>query len=132
MPENMRIQRSIHEPIKNFSSWDEQWKGEDLGIISSWQTGREKAITDIDMATQAKNGELMVLCWRGGLEKPIKSIKFGSLYYLAMWQGLRGEDLDIDTDKEVSFTCTKTGTTVIYTKDLQKFGNDAKDNELNL
>jgi hypothetical protein len=38
-----------------------------------------------------------------------------------MWQGLRGEDLDIDPDQEVSLTCSVTGMIVIFTGDFAKY-----------
>lgn len=42
--------------------------------------------------------------------------KIGSLQYLAAWQGLRGENLEIDTDAEVTVTCSKTGVPVTFTR----------------
>lgn len=119
----MKITRSISEPIKSFSNWDETWKGEDMGLIACWQSGVQKGRTDYDLAARARSGELVALVWKGGSEKFIKKHKFGSLNYLAMWQGLRGENLDIDPNNELTLKCTKTGTTVTYTNDLQKLNN---------
>ncbi|GEM_PF-2731349 len=42
------------------------------------------------MAHRAEEGEFVPLNW-----------KLGTLYYLAHWQGLRGEDLNIDTDARI-------------------------------
>lgn len=119
----MKITRLISDPIKNFSSWEDRWRGEDKGLISSWQTGRQKSLDDDDLACRARAGELVVLVWKGGTDRYLKINKFGSLNYLAMWQGLRGENLDIDIIRGETLTCTKTGTTVIYTDDLQKLSN---------
>jgi hypothetical protein len=40
---------------------------------------------------------------------------------LAQWQGLRGEDLNVDLTEEVEIVCTKTSMKVIYTADATKF-----------
>jgi hypothetical protein len=64
-----------------------------------------------------------MLPWKGGVEKVIqKKRKYGSLYYLAMWQGLRGEDLNIDADEEPELICSVTKMTVVFTNDRAKFG----------
>jgi len=57
--------------------------------------------------------------------------KFGSLNYLATWQGLRGEDLHIDVENEVSVACTRTRVLVTFTPDLAKLdtGSSAADDE---
>ena len=65
-------------------------------------------------------------CWvgKGGVDKKLKiKEKYGSLYYLAQWLGLRGDDLSIDTSKEIELTCTKTGMKIIYTNDSSKYSN---------
>jgi hypothetical protein len=77
---------------------------------------------DPSLAAQAANGQLVVLPWKGGVEKAIKAKqKFGTLYYLAMWQGLRGEDLNLDPAEEVVLNCTKTGMAVVFTGDMAKY-----------
>ena len=43
--------------------------------------------------------------------------KYGTLNYLAQWQGLRGDDLDIEPDQEYELTCSKTGMAVTFTAD---------------
>lgn len=74
-----------------------------------------------ELAANAISGQLVVLPWKGGVEKAIKKKeKFGSLRYLAMWQGLRGEDLNIDTSTEPSLICTLTGMKVVFTSDYEK------------
>ena len=74
------------------------------------------------LAERARNGQLVVLPWKGGVEKAIKSKKkFGTFHYLAMWQGLRGEDLDVDPDREVFIDCSATGMTVTFTSDRDKY-----------
>jgi len=118
----MRIQRSITHPIRQNLTWEERWHAEDRGLIGSWEKGREKRLADPDLAAQASGGQLVVLPWKGGVEKEIKKKqKFGTLFYLAMWQGLRGEDLDIDPDQEVSLTCSVTGMIVVFTGDFAKY-----------
>lgn len=38
-----------------------------------------------------------------------------------MWQGLRGEDLNIDPTEEVVLKCTMTGMAVVFTGDMAKY-----------
>jgi hypothetical protein len=118
----MKVQRSIRQPIRPHQSWDEKWKGEDDGLIACWERGREMALENSELAQLAREGRLMVLPWKGGVEKKLKTRKkFGTLKYLAMWQGIRGDDLDIDTEGEPEITCTATGMTVAFTADSKKY-----------
>ena len=118
----MRIHRSITEPIREGATWDERWNAEDDGLIACWERGREKKLEDPSLAAQATAGQLVVLPWKGGVEKAIKKKqKFGTLFYLAMWQGLRGEDLNIDPTEEVVLKCKMTGMAVVFTVDLAKY-----------
>ena len=92
-PMSQRIQRSHKEPKRKGLSWDERWKGEDKGLITCWEVGRELREKEPDLAIRAKNGELPVLGWKGGVEKKTKKgEKYGTLFYLAQWQGLRGNE----------------------------------------
>ena len=121
---SQRIYRSYHEPKREGLSWDERWKGQDKGLITCWEVGRELSKKEPELWERAKNGELPVLAWKGGVdvEKKIKKKeKYGSLSYLAQWQGLRGDDLNIDLSKEIELICSKTGMKVIYTKDVNKY-----------
>lgn len=114
--------RSITEPIRREPSFDERWGTLDLGLTTSWERGREKSVEEPQLAALAVAGQLPVLPWKGGVEKAIqKKIKYGALNYLAMWQGLRGEDLNIDVENETALTCTATGMTVVFTNDPAKF-----------
>ncbi len=57
------------------------------------------------------------------VEKALKKKqKYGTLYYLAMWQGLRGTDLRIATAGETVVTCTATDMEVVFTNDSSKYG----------
>ena len=77
---------------------------------------------DPTLSERALSGELPVLPWKGGVEKPTKkNVKYGPFFYLATWQGLRGEDLNIDMSKEVELVCSRTGMKVIYTGDVEKY-----------
>jgi hypothetical protein len=116
----MRIQRNITEPKRQTTDYDVLWNGEDQGLITSWETGRDKAKSDPGLATRAKNGELVMLGWKGGVEKVLKTKnKYGGLLYVAMWQGLRGENLDIDLSSEIKMTCSRTGVPVTYTSNIK-------------
>lgn len=118
----MKLHRSIAEPIREVAKWEERWNAEDDGLIACWERGREKRLEDPSLATQAASGQLVVLPWKGGVEKATKKKqKFGTLYYLAMWQGLRGEDLNIDTAAEIILNCTATGMAVVFTGDIAKY-----------
>lgn len=112
------IYRSIEESNRKDLTWEELWKGSDNGLIACWERGRVKAADNPDLAESCKNGELPVLAWKGGVDKKIKGKKYGSLFYLATWQGLRGEDLNINQHEEVSITCSKTQVKVVFTTNL--------------
>jgi hypothetical protein len=118
----MKIHRSIAEPIRLKANWEEKWNGVDQGLIACWERGREKHLEDPTLASQARDGQLVVLPWKGGVEKAIKKKqKYGTLYYVAMWQGLRGEDLNIDPEEEPVLTCRVTKMTVVFTNDFAKY-----------
>ena len=121
---NLLVFRSINEPIREDLSWNERWRGDDKGLIKCWETGRKLRNIGSDLVEKAERGELPVLGWKGGVErKIIKGEKYGTLNYLAEWQGLRGEDLNIDPTKEIELVCTKTGMRIIYTSDQKKYAN---------
>lgn len=121
---NQRIYRSCAEPIRKGLTWEERWKGDDRGLIGCWELGRELREKKPELAKRAENGELPVLVWKGGIEKRLKiAEKYGTLNYLAEWQGLRGEDLNIDLSKELPIICSKTGMKIIYTEDVNKYCN---------
>jgi hypothetical protein len=118
----MKIHRSIVEPVRINPNWEERQGDFTQGLITSWERGREKSIEEPALASRALNGELVILPWRGGIEKQIlKKLKYGAFNYLAMWQGLRGEDLSIDSADEPALTCTATKMRVVFTTDLTKF-----------
>lgn len=117
----MRITRSIKEPTRTNLSWEELWQASDKGLIACWECGRAKGLEDSELANAARNGELMILPWKGGVEKALKvGKKYGTLSYLAMWQGLRDEALNISLVEELSLTCSRTGMIVTYTSDSTK------------
>ena len=113
--------RSIDEPIREGLSWDERWRCPDNGLINCWEVGRELARRQPELAEKAKRGELPVSAWKGGVEKKLKGKKFGTLKYLAEWQGLRGEDLNIDPSEEVELVCSRTDMKVVYTPHVERY-----------
>ena len=118
-----RVYRSFQEPRRENLSWEERWKGYDKGLITAWEVGRALAEKDPELSVRAKNGELPISGWKGGVEKKSKQKqKYGPFWYLAEWQGLRGDDLDIDLSEERELICSKTGMKVIYTGDMKKYG----------
>lgn len=121
----MKLYRPISTPLRSGLSTEELWHGEDDGLIACWERGREVAIERAALAAQARDGVLVVLPWRGGLERKLAAgKKYGTHRYLAMWQGLRGDALDLDTEVEVHLSCSNFGTTVIFTSDWTKFAGD--------
>ena len=116
------IRRKISQPRRNGLSTEELWKGPDWGIIVCWEVGRDLAKKEPELAVRAKRDELPILGWKGGVDQPLKSgHKYGTYRYLAMWQGLRNDDLNIDPNTETDLTCSRTGVTVTYTSDAKKY-----------
>ena len=121
------IQRSHAEPARSRLSWHDTWQGPDSGLIKNWEIGRKLAIHNPDLASRTRAGELPPLNWKGGSDRTlVKREKFGSLRYLAQWQGLRGEDLSISLDSEVTIKCAKTQMIVTFTPDIRKILNESE------
>ena len=103
MKQSERIYRPFKVPIRKGLSWEEYWRGDDAGLIKCWEVGRKLSDREPELAERAKKGELPVLGWKGGVAKKIKKKeKYGTLLYLAQWQGLRGEDLDVEAQVRAS------------------------------
>jgi hypothetical protein len=114
-----RLYRSITQPIREGLSWRETWRGPDDGLIFCWERGREERVNRPEDAARAEKGELIVLVWKGGIRKKLKADKIpGTLSYLATWQGIRGEDLDIDLEGERIIVCSRTGQAVMFSAKL--------------
>jgi predicted ATP-dependent endonuclease of OLD family len=106
---------SHKDPIREGLKWEDIWHQEDMGLIACWEVGRVLARTKPELAEKCLNEELPILGWKGGVdEQSDKKNRSGTLKYLAQWQGLRGEDLNIDTSKNTSLTCSKTGISVLF------------------
>jgi len=108
------------DQIRKKLTWDKRWKGHDKGLITCWEVGRELAQKKPELAERARNNELPILGWKGGVNKKVSTKKYGSLNYLAQWQGLRGDDLNIDISQEYKLICSKTNMLVIYTNETKK------------
>jgi hypothetical protein len=116
--------RSIDTPIRKDLTWEESWTGEDAGLIYCWEKGIEMSFESPNKAEKALNGELLILSWRGGVRKKLKdkeedgvtieNIKRGTFNYLATWQGLRGEALNIDLTKKLFIVCSKYNQKVVF------------------
>lgn len=125
---------SIDQPIREGLTWNERWCGTDEGLIWCWERGRQERVERPRVAARADKGELVDLDWRGGTEGPegkkehggsakkssSSTKKRGSLQYLATWQGLRGENLDIEVDGKRRIVCTKTKQAVEFRKRPRK------------
>jgi hypothetical protein len=97
---------------------DHRWHGSDIGLIWCWESGRMRATDSSDLAARAKSGELIELLWKGGVKPGLKlKKKLGTFQYLAYWQGLSGNDLDIDTDATPTLVCSASGVEVTFCKE---------------
>lgn len=124
------VHRSAAEPVRPVLDWRDTWEGADRGLVQCWETGRKRARSEAELASRCLAGELPPLGWKGGVAKRLKKLeKFGSLKYLAEWQGLRGEDLHIDLAAELTLTCAATGMLVTFTGDLAKLAGTGGDDE---
>jgi len=90
-------------------------------LIWCWERGRQKRVEQPELARRADKGELVGLKWKGGVEEKLKvDRKEGTLQYLATWQGIRGNDLDIAIDGETLLVCSRTGQLVVFSARLPK------------
>ena len=115
----------VHQPIDKPPTLSDDFyvrcEGPDQGLINSWVCGIAMSKVDPALATRAKAGELPVLPWKGGIAKHIlRTDKVGALHYLAAWQGLRGEDLNIFQGVDVQMTCTRFGVPVTFTDNVDR------------
>ena len=94
--------------------------------------GRELRESNSELANRAEKGELPALNWPGGVDTlSPPSRQFGSLYYLAQWQGLRGEpwcgltgsDKNMSTTSHLGIRCVASGMVTVFTKDARKYLN---------
>lgn len=125
-----RIQVDANTPIRPTLSWSETWESADKGLIKCWEVGRELATKRPELVEATLKDQLPPLGWKGGVSRSLKKLeKFGSLKYLAQWQGLRGENLDIAPSEEVVKTCSRTQMIVTFTPDNTKYINQTTDAE---
>jgi len=124
----MRIYLNTSEPDREDLTWDQIWLAVDRGLIHCWQLGRRNARRDPELAARCIAGELPPLGWKGGGLKTLKKLtRWGSLQYLAEWQGLRGEPLNIDLNEEPTLICQRTGMIVTFTPDISKLAGSGND-----
>ena len=117
----MVVHRSIDQAIRSGLTWAETWQRDDRGIIFCWERGREMRVERPELASRADNGELVTLPWKGGTEDlpnpkegKKEPVRYGSLNYLAMWQGLRNEDLNVSLTAETHIKCSKSQRDVTF------------------
>ncbi len=121
----MHISRSIQEDIRENLSYDERENQEDNGLMSAWEVGRNQAQKDEELVLRVINGALPVSVFKGGFKKKLDTItfKYATFKYLAQLQGLKGVDLDIDTDRDdgLELVCSETGMKSIFSADINHF-----------
>lgn len=103
-----RITLSADTPIRDIQKLTtyELWTGPDEGLRICWESGRIKAQEVPELAAKAIRNELPELCWERGTP-----------YYLAYWQGLRGDDLSVDIDEEFELVCSQSKRTFAFVRD---------------
>lgn len=114
----MKISHSINDRPVFGDRWEDLWQGPDQGLLCSWVRGIEKGNQEPALAQAVRQGEFPALAWKGGGSAIKAGKRLGSLHYLATWQGLRGDDLDVDTEASTVMTCSLTGMIVTFTSDL--------------
>ena len=119
----MKIVIPISKKLRDDTSPDTLWRGEDVGLIQAWEIGRRQSAKEPELATRAKQGQLPASdLFQGGYNTRLESaFQYGSLHYYCMWLGWRGQDLDIDSDEEYPMVCAKTRMGVVYTLDSSKY-----------
>jgi hypothetical protein len=105
----MRVTTRLSEAPTRHQTYAERWEGPDGGLIAAWRQGLLMRDPRPDWARSASRDELPELPWRGGGSEVIKGKRQGTWLYLAMWQGLRSEALDVDTSQPLELRCTLTG-----------------------
>ena len=63
----MQINRSIAIKPRDFVDMDHRWRSSDKGLIWCWERGRQMSEENPELASRARNGELMILGWKGGV-----------------------------------------------------------------
>ncbi len=118
----MKICESFASPPPLEADFYQRNEGPDRGLINAWLAGIAMRQEQPAVAQRAMAGELPVLAFRGGVAKALKTRKpkLGALLYWAMWTGLRGEDLQVDTEDEPTLRCALHGVQVVYTHALHK------------
>ncbi|HET6328009.1 MAG TPA: hypothetical protein VFG04_25220 [Planctomycetaceae bacterium] len=100
------VTRSITTPVrKELKTAADIWDHSDKGLIFCWEKGREEREQKPDLAERAERGELVTVGQLGG--EKYGMWKRGSLQYLAWWQGLRGEDLNVSFVAEIEIICPR-------------------------
>lgn len=130
----MRVRASAQIPPQLGSLYEDRFGTAEHTLISCWLRGLELRSDEAASGLGGKNaaksvvqaaiaGELPILPWKGGIAKPTKQkTRLGATQYLAMWQGLRGQDLDIDLSTEHQVTCSRFLVAVTFTMDPAKLG----------
>jgi hypothetical protein len=127
------LKRAATEDRIRPRAWSETWGSFSATLVKCWENGRvireARTAAHQEVLSQVSRGELPSLSWKGGFEadpdEPTKTPKmkkkYGCLQYLATLQGIKGADLAIDTDEEVSIRCARTGVVVVFTSDSARW-----------
>jgi len=115
------LTRSIETPIRDgLATASEIWDGPDKGLIFCWEQGRKEREEKPELAARADKDELVPV-GRSDDADDHGIWKRGSLQYLAWWQGLRGENLNVSFVHKVEIVCLRVFTTEKGKKVQRKF-----------
>lgn len=122
----MLVTASALNPPPIDSNFDTRINGPDKGLINAWLAGLNARANNPLLVAAAQADELPPFVFKGGVAKAIKAKnKIGALHYVAAWLGLRGEDLCLDTEEEITLVCSKTQVPVTFTLDQAKLFSKA-------
>lgn len=114
----MLIHVPADSPPPEELEFDQRWGTIDRALVTCWLRGRALRTEQgwQETARRAAAGELPSIIFDGGSDGPSKpgAKRTGVLQYLAIWQGIRGEDLKIDTEAATTLTCSGTGAVVTF------------------
>ena len=132
----MLFERDFTSPYRDADSVAKRFDGPDKGLITAWEVGRKMRAKNHHLLKYYDLGALPMDGFKGGAfdveayekalkegteyEFPVTPLE-GTLHYLAQLQGLKGENLSVDTDKEYTLTCKLSNRTCKLTNNASRY-----------